>query len=287
MPLVTFALFSYNQEDYIKEAILGAFSQTYSHLEIIISDDHSSDRTFEIAKEMVSSYGGSHKVICLRNDKNIGLARHINKINSISNGELIVCAAGDDISMPQRTQVIVDEYLRYARVPSYFFSTAKKINLNSEVAGIINSPGIKNLNRKINSALSPHPIAIGATQAWTKLLVLSFGPLNTNISAEDQIFGFRGTLLGPVVHIDEPLVLYRVGSGISTRIVKFSITRYFSGKVNGIRMFQQRCIDAWHAEYYLLSTIIAGKILMLILILPLHPIISFIQKRELKKLVMK
>ena len=31
-PLVTFALFAYNQEDYIREAVEGAFAQTYEPL---------------------------------------------------------------------------------------------------------------------------------------------------------------------------------------------------------------------------------------------------------------
>ena len=47
-PLITFALFAYNQEKYIEEAVQGAFLQTYSPLEIILSDDGSTDRTFEI-----------------------------------------------------------------------------------------------------------------------------------------------------------------------------------------------------------------------------------------------
>jgi len=38
-PLLTFALFGYNQEQYIREAVEGAFAQTYSPLEIILSDD--------------------------------------------------------------------------------------------------------------------------------------------------------------------------------------------------------------------------------------------------------
>ena len=42
-PLVTFALFAYNQEKYIREAVEGAFAQTYAPLEIILSDDCSTD----------------------------------------------------------------------------------------------------------------------------------------------------------------------------------------------------------------------------------------------------
>jgi glycosyltransferase involved in cell wall biosynthesis len=45
-PLISFLLLSYNQEEYINDAVDGAFSQTYSTLEIIISDDCSNDNTY-------------------------------------------------------------------------------------------------------------------------------------------------------------------------------------------------------------------------------------------------
>ena len=57
-PLVTFALFAYNQEQFIREAVEGAFAQTYEPLEIILSDDCSTDRTFEIMQEMASACEG-------------------------------------------------------------------------------------------------------------------------------------------------------------------------------------------------------------------------------------
>lgn len=60
-PLVTFALFACNQEKYIREAVEGAFSQSYEPLEIILSDDCSSDRTFEM-REMAAEYKGAHRL---------------------------------------------------------------------------------------------------------------------------------------------------------------------------------------------------------------------------------
>ena len=47
-PLVSFAQFAYNQEKYIREAIEGAFAQTYEPIEVILSEDYSTNRTFEI-----------------------------------------------------------------------------------------------------------------------------------------------------------------------------------------------------------------------------------------------
>ena len=61
-PLVTFPLFAFNQEQYIREAIEGAFAQTYEPLEISLSDDVSSDDTFEIKVQMANEYSGVHSV---------------------------------------------------------------------------------------------------------------------------------------------------------------------------------------------------------------------------------
>ena len=46
-PLVSFCIVTYNQEKYIRAAIEGALKQTYSPMEIIISDDCSTDGTYK------------------------------------------------------------------------------------------------------------------------------------------------------------------------------------------------------------------------------------------------
>lgn len=109
-PLVTFALFAYNQEQYIREAIEGAFSQTYEPLEIILSDDCSSDRTFEIMQEMAAAYEGPHQVIVRQSDVNRGTFNHILDVAQQSHGEYIVVAAGDDISLPERTSAVIPHF---------------------------------------------------------------------------------------------------------------------------------------------------------------------------------
>ncbi|NTU72608.1 glycosyltransferase [Candidatus Roizmanbacteria bacterium] len=278
MPVVTFSLLSFNQEEHIQQAIEGAFSQSYSPLEILISDDCSSDRTYEIIERMTNAYKGPHKVVCSKNLENLGIAEHINKINQLASGELIVIAAGDDISIPERTTRIVGKYLGNKKLINYFYSSAQQIGLDGTLLCVINSPGGINSRSKLKAILSPYPLAIGATQAWTRILVDSFAPLSPTVWAEDQIFGVRGLLLGPICYVDQPLVYYRVGSGVTTRKKTFSVRRYYKGKILDIRIYQQRCVDSWHVKNYKLSIVVAIKALVLILIMPFHPIISLIKK---------
>ena len=49
-PKVSIIILSYNQAEYIKEAISSALNQTYTNLEIIISDNGSTDSTKQIIK---------------------------------------------------------------------------------------------------------------------------------------------------------------------------------------------------------------------------------------------
>lgn len=105
-PLISFALFGHNQSEFIREAIESALSQTYSPLEIVFCDDCSSDNTFEIMSEMVRTYQGPHTVGVRRNQENLGLGRSINRVMEICRGELVVVAAGDDVSVPERTEKI-------------------------------------------------------------------------------------------------------------------------------------------------------------------------------------
>ena len=233
---------------------------------------------YKIIEKMTSAYEGPHKVICSRNLKNLGIANHINKINLLASGELIIVAAGDDISVPERAQRLVDEYLLSNKLANYFYSSVQQIGIDGLEKGIVNSPGKKNSNSKLWAALSPYPVAIGATQAWTRSLVSRFPPLRQCVWAEDQILGLRGLLLGPICCVDEPLVHYRIGSGVSTRNMKFSFEKYFNGKFLAVQIYQQRCLDAWHNKNYIISIIVLIKMLFLTLIFPINPIISLMKK---------
>lgn len=109
-PLVTFALFAYNQEKFITEAVEAAFAQTYQPLEIIISDDGSSDKTYEIIVSIVQRYQGPHIVRANQTESNEGILKHILSVVNKSQGDLIVVAAGDDISEPNRVASLFEAW---------------------------------------------------------------------------------------------------------------------------------------------------------------------------------
>ncbi len=208
-PLITFALFAYNQEKYIEEAVQGAFSQTYSPLEIILSDDCSTDRTFEIMQRMANEYQGPHKIVLNRNESNLGITPHFNKlILELSHGELIVLAAGDDISLPERTKKIWLAWEETDRKAFGFMCGLKKMDGNKVFFGspIMPEPGLK--DDGIFNCLHKSTTVTGAAFAFQRDLCVKFGPLTT-APAEDVNTFYRAMMMGGVVGVKEILVHWR------------------------------------------------------------------------------
>jgi len=83
-------LLAYNQARYIRDALEAALSQTYEPLQIVVSDDCSSDRTFEIIQSVASEYVGPHQIVLNRNDRNLGIAAHVNKAMGMCAGQYVV-----------------------------------------------------------------------------------------------------------------------------------------------------------------------------------------------------
>lgn len=212
-PLVTFGLIAYNQEQYIRDAVAGAFAQTYSPMQIILSDDGSPDKTFEIMQEMASQYQGPHQIVLNRNEPNLGIGGHINQVMNLAKGELIVIAAGDDYSLPHRTETLVNTWLKLDKKPDSLHSATAVIDEQSNM--IVEKLPVRDARQFSADAIASWGIpVIGATHAWSSRNFETFGPLIHGCNIEDRAIAFRSALLGGSAYVDEVLVYYRTG-GVS------------------------------------------------------------------------
>lgn len=207
-PLVTFALFAYNQEKYIREAVEGAFSQTYSPLEIILSDDCSSDRTFEIMQEMAAAYEGPHQVIVRHSKINDGLAEHVNNVIHASMGTIIVMAAGDDISLPSRVENTVILFARNSTLTALSFETIVFSDKEPVRPHLLSFTPIIVAVYTLNDVLRGAHIN-GASRAIRRTVHETYGPLNSDCPTEDTPYLLRAAMIGHVARGAPPQVLYR------------------------------------------------------------------------------
>lgn len=211
-PLVSFALFAYNQENFIREAIEGAFAQDYSPLEIILSDDYSTDRTFEIMQEMAASYKGPHSVTTRRNPINRGTLLHVIDVAEESKGDFLVLAAGDDVSKPWRCNVLARVFKETGAWAVYSFFD--KID---EVGNIKSTDEIKLLSwermRDYWSDGKNMTLILGATSAYDKRAFALLGKDLPRIMMEDSVMSAALKFANKKIElISESLVNYRVSS---------------------------------------------------------------------------
>ena len=209
-PLVTFALFAYNQEKFICEAVMAALNQEYKRLEIILSDDCSTDSTFKIIKFLASEYTGPHEIVINRNQTNLGLARHFSEIIRMARGEIIVVAAGDDISLSQRTLKAVE-----------ILSSDPEATFVSFTDIVIDEHGKERKKPKISrhqqlqkatlaGYIAGHSYHFsGASRGFRKKIYDVFGNLNENCPTEDTPYILRGLMLGHALISPECGILYR------------------------------------------------------------------------------
>lgn len=215
-PLVTLVLFTYNQERYIEEAVASAFAQSYSPLEIILSDDCSSDHTFQKMQEMVGAYRGPNEIRLNRNDNNLGLIGHVNKMLRLAQGELILLCAGDDISLPQRAFHMVEQYVSLGKKEALLHGPAIRMDENGNAMDIWVPPVVEQ-GMTLNAIALSQALYIGATAAISKPLLERFGPIAYPNAYEDLVYGFRAAITDSLIYVPEPLVKYRYGVGVSSK----------------------------------------------------------------------
>jgi glycosyltransferase involved in cell wall biosynthesis len=113
MPLVTIGLPVFNGEKYLERSLDAILAQTYENIELVISDNASTDRTESICRR----YAAKHqKIRYSRNDANIGVFRNNNKVIELGTGEYFMLAGHDDLRSPEqiaRCVAVLEENPQY------------------------------------------------------------------------------------------------------------------------------------------------------------------------------
>ena len=91
----------FNVEKFVSESIESILNQTYRHLEIIIVDDCSTDKTWEILQTWAQK---DDRIVLIRNNVNSKIVTSLNNALAASKGEYIARMDGDDVAHPERIE---------------------------------------------------------------------------------------------------------------------------------------------------------------------------------------
>jgi glycosyltransferase involved in cell wall biosynthesis len=143
-PRVSIGVPVYNGENYLAKALDSILSQTFTDLEVVISDNASTDSTAAICEEYQQR---DSRIRYYRSEKNLGGIRNFNRVFELSKGEFFQWVAHDDEIAPQYLEHAVAIFDQHPEVV-LCYARAYRINENERVGPIDFKPVATNASVK-------------------------------------------------------------------------------------------------------------------------------------------
>lgn len=104
--LISVAFSAYNHERYVEETIRSIMAQTYQNIELLVIDDGSTDRSFEILQSLKRECERRFVRVVFETQENKGTCVNQNKIIDIAKGKYLYWTASDDMLKPESVRVL-------------------------------------------------------------------------------------------------------------------------------------------------------------------------------------
>lgn len=113
LPLISVAIPSYNYARYITTAIDSVLAQSYPNVEIVVTDNGSTDDTSAV---VAGRYRGDARVRFSVNQTNLGIVGNFNAALAAASGDFVQFLSADDWLLPEHLARLADVLLRHPEV---------------------------------------------------------------------------------------------------------------------------------------------------------------------------
>lgn len=214
--LVSIVMPAYNCEKYIGETIESILAQSYSHWELLVVDDASSDGTVDIVSEYSNR---DSRIRCRRLEVNSGAAVARNTAIELAEGEFIAFCDSDDLWMPQKLK----HQLRYMQENGVDFTCTSYEwidETSARLGRVVNARERVDYNRLLLDC----PVGNSSVMYNVGKLGKFFVP-NIRKRNDDALWLAMLKSVPYICGIPEVLMLYRLRSG-SLSSNKFDVVKY-------------------------------------------------------------
>lgn len=216
---VSIAMPVYNGAKYIENAIKSILAQDYANLELIITDNESTDSTPEICKKYAAL---DNRVTYVRNPRNLGAAPNYNRGFELATGEYLKWFAHDDLISPNYVSACVAALEANPDASLAFGSTVCIDPEGNEFEGLDSdeTPAIldEDPSRRFYKA-----ITLGGTCfpifGVFRMDVLKRSTLHRSYYGSDRALIAEAALMGKVLRVDEAVFYNREHPTRSIRMV--------------------------------------------------------------------
>lgn len=135
-PLVSVIIPCYNTERFVESSVRSIMKQTYTNLEILVTDDCSTDGTFLILQRLAAE---DLRIRLFRNEENLKIVKTLNNMVSAASGKYIARMDADDISLPTRIERQI-AFMQQNPLIDFCGTNAVFINEKGRLVGISHVP---------------------------------------------------------------------------------------------------------------------------------------------------
>lgn len=216
---VTVVLATYNGERFLDEQLASIAAQTFRPVELVVSDDGSTDRTAEIVADFTRS--APFPVRWSVNTERLGYAKNFMQAAASVRSGLIAFSDQDDVWLPSKLAAGVAPFARSEVMLTVHGALVVGADLSaidgrSRRTGIVSRallsrPWVTPLgSRMLCRARLFHDLSV-------ERLPMSLD-LNTAFAPHDEWVHYAALALGRVVYLREPLLLYRRHAATTTTL---------------------------------------------------------------------
>lgn len=222
--LVSIIVLTYNSESTLSETLQSIKEQSYQEIELIISDDHSTDATAKIARKWITA-NEERFVRCtyIEPPSNTGVSANCNRGFLASHGEMCKLLAGDDklrsnaIEEYVKASACSNEKVIYMALPSPYSADTKDDGAAKKILDYYRKwlPFFEKSNKEqYKILLKADPILAPAIGLISRKLYQEAGRFDENFPMmEDYPFYLKASRAGYTYRlIDKELVDYRVSA---------------------------------------------------------------------------
>lgn len=200
-PLISVVVATYNGARYIREQLDSILHQTYPNIEVVITDDRSTDETMSILEEYAAKYSN---VRLYQNETNLKYVKNFEKGMRLAMGEFIAPSDQDDVWELDKLQVLMDQIGDHAIIYcNSVLIDAQGKEMGQQLSDIKRLDSFDScLNYAIGNSAPGHAMLI------KKQVIEDCGTFPTMIP-HDYWLGFVATFNSQVYFIDRVMVRYR------------------------------------------------------------------------------
>ena len=217
-PLVSVAVVTYNSAKYVLDTLNSIKEQTYKNIELIISDDCSTDNTIELCKEWVKLNNSRFvRVQILISPKNTGVSANFNRAEIACSGEWVKPIAGDDLLLPKCIEKCIEYAIKnnttclFGKVKIFGATVEKQLFFENKVFDY--SFFNLNVEEQLNHLIFKQNCLPAASYFYNRSKIIELGITNDERipMLEDWPKWINLTKMGVKLHfIDKDVVCYRL-----------------------------------------------------------------------------